>query len=505
MAIRSPEPSTLAEDALARRRARRGTLAIAAVVLGLVTLVVLLTPVSDSGRDTRLTTRSFGPGNARLAADLARRLGWRVRTTDAPLRVALDSTNIYAVFDGPTPMSTAERVALLDAVRRGAGLLVAPATETPFALLDSLGLRTGEAGDVTPTPLGGCPRETDPLGVLRVRSRMVTFDTATPKRSSTRSLVSYPAGARTLLASDLRVVTPFGALTGGDERDDSVAASGAGKLPTRADRLVSGVVTADSAGAAAVRRWNDSAAATRASRSADSSAGARSAGAVARQRVTPVFSRAPDLQPTMVAFQLGRGRVVALADPDVLRTDQMRNCAMGSALSVVRALEYLSEGRRREIVFAEYYQLPRDDGAGTVLMEWLRDSGAGRAVLTLIAAGLVLLFARGRRTLAPVYRAREERRSALEHVDALATAWQAVRGTRTVARMLARGIRRRHAAGRWRAMDDAEFLAALSQRHPAIADDAAILARAMHDPAAPTALPALRQAAAHIDAECLTP
>ena len=505
MATRPPEPSTLAEDASARRRARRGTLAIAAVVIGLVTLVVLLTPVSDGGSDTRLTTRSYGPGNARLAADLARRLGWRVGTSDAPLRLALDTTKIYAVFDGPTPMSTAERVALLDAVRRGAGLLVAPATETPFALLDSLGLRTGEVGDVTPTPLGGCPRETDPLGALRVRSRMVTFDTATPKRSSTGSLVPYPANARTLLASDLRVVTPFGALTGGDARDDTAAASGARKLPTRADSLLFVVVTADSAAVATVRHRSDSVAATRASQSADSFAVKTSTGASTRQRPTSVPSRAPDLQPTMVAFQLGRGRVVALADPDVLRTDQMRNCAMGSALSVVRALEYLSKGRRREIVFAEYYQLPRDDGAGVVLMEWLRGTGAGRGVLTLIAAGLVLLFARGRRTLAPVYRAREERRSALEHVDALATAWQAVRGTRTVARMLARGIRRRHAAGRWRAMNDAEFLTALSQRHPAIADDAARLARAMHDPAAPTALPALRQAAAHIDAECLTP
>jgi hypothetical protein len=104
-----------------------------------------------------------------------------------------------------------------------------------------------------------------------------------------------------------------------------------------------------------------------------------------------------------------------------------------------------------------------------------------------------------------VYRAREERRSALEHVDALATAWQSVRGTRTVARMLARGIRRRHAAGRWRTLDDIAFLAALAERHPAIADDAARITIAIDAPAAPSDLPALREAAAHIDAECLTP
>jgi len=460
--------TTPLDDAAARQRARRGTLATLAVVLGLVTLVVLLTPVSDSGSDTRLTTGSFGPGNARLASDLARRLGWRVRTTDSPLRFPLDTAAIYAVFDGPTPMSSAERVALLDAVRRGAGLLVAPATETPFALLDSLGLRTGKVGDVSATPLGDCPRETDPLAALRVRSRMVTFDTTTPKRGSSATTVPYPASARTLLASNLRVVTPFGTITIGDGNGD-------GNDDGNGDRNDEDTTTA--------------------------AAGDQSA----RTPSAALEVGVPDLQPTMVAFRLGRGRVVALADPDVLRTDQMRNCAMGSALSVVRGLEYLSEGRRRDIVFAELYQLPRTDGPGVVLMEWLQGTGAGRAVLTLMAAGLVLLLARGRRTLAPVYRAREERRSALEHVDALATAWQAVRGTRTVARMLARGIRRRHAAGRWRAMDDVAFLSALSERHPAIADDAALLARAMEEPAAPAGLPALRQAAAQIDAECLTP
>lgn len=460
----TPRGTTAPDDEIAataaRRRARQGTLATVAAMLGLVTLVVLLTPVSDNGSETELTTRRYGPGNAKLASDLARRLGWRVRTTDAPLRAPLDTTAIYAVFDGPTPMSSTERAALLDAVRRGGGLLVAPATETPFALFDSLGLRTGKVGDVTATPLGDCPRETDPLAALRVRPRMVTFDTARPDRGSERDVVPYPASARTLLSSDLRVTTPFGTITNDAGNDDAND-----EAPTRP-------AAADSA--------------TRSGRGEQA-------------------ARRPDLQPTMVAFTLGRGRVVALADPDVLRTDQMRNCAMGSALSVVRGLEYLSDGRRRDIVFAELYQLPRDDGPSVVLMEWLKGTGAGRAVLTMIAAGMVLLLARGRRTLAPVHRAREERRSALEHVDALATAWQAVRGTRTVARMLARGIRRRHAAGRWRSMDDAAFLAALAERYPSISREAALLAGAIEQPAAPAELPALRQAAAHIDAECLTP
>ena len=441
-----PDPLAPQDDAEARRRARRGTVITLGVLAVLVFLIVILTPLSDDSSDTRLTTLRYGDGNARLAADLSRRLGWKIRTVERPFTGPLDSTVIYAVFDGPTPMTTEQRVAVLDAVRRGAGVLIAPSTASDNPLLDSLGLRFGKVGMVTPTPLGNCPRETDPLAALRVRTRMMTFDSVTPKAIRNRvTTVPYPAAARVLLASDVRGIPGFEST---DDEDSSTA-------KTRAQ--------------------------------------------------TPIATPLPDLRPTVVAFALGRGRVVALADPDVLRTDQLRNCAMGSALTVVRGLEYLTEGRQRTLVFNEYYQRASTDGPTVVVQEWLLGSKPGRMVLTLMAAALLLLFARGRRTLAPVYRQREERRSALEHVDALATAWQAVRGTRTVARLLARGIRRRHAAGRWRTLDDTAFLVALAERHPSIADDAARLTRAMETAPAPSDLPALRQAAAHIDAECLTP
>ena len=458
------------DDDAARRRARRGTLLTIAALAALLVLIVLLTPVQDDDGDDRLTTSRFGDGNARLASDLARRLGWPVRTQASPLRGTLDTTVIYAVFDGPTPMGLADRNALLQAVRHGAGLLIAPRARTPWPLFDSLGLHQRKAGLVVPRPLGNCPTETDPLSTLRVRTRMLTFDTAPARRRMGRPPVPYPAGARTLLASDVRGVPGQS-----DEDDDSTRSD----TPTVAPATVrdSATTASDTNSAAKIRAL----------------------------RTTPITSTIPELRPTMIAFPLGSGRVVALADPDVLRTDQMRNCAMGGALSVVRALEYLSGGRRRPVVFAEYYQVVSTDGPGVVLREWLLGSGVGRMVLTLLTAALILLAARGRRTLSPVHRPREERRSALEHVDALATAWQTVRGTRTVARMLARGIRRRHAAGRWRTLDDTTFLAALAERHPSIGDEAARLTRAIEAAPAPSELPALRQAAAHIDAECLTP
>jgi hypothetical protein len=447
-------------DALQRSQARRGTWITLGVLVALIGVIVLLTPVTDTETTTRLTTLKYGPGNARLAADLFRQLGWPVQTRGVPLTGALDTSVIYAVFDGPTPMSPTERGALLTAVRGGAGLLVAPSSDGQSTLMASLGLRPGPAGSVHATSLGVCDPEVDRLSNLRVRPRMLTFATRPDTVRRTPPRVPYPASARTLLSSDVRVDPD------GEESDVSVL----------------------------IRDTN-----------ADSSAADSNAADSSATDTTRVDSSRIEARPTLVSFALERGHVVAMADPDLLRTDQLRNCTKGTALSMVRALEVLSRGQRRPVVFAEYYQGQRTDGPTVVLQEWLQGTGAGRTVLTMLGAGLVLLLARGRRTLAPVYRVREERRSALEHVDALATAWQAVRGTRTVARLLARGIRRRHAAGRWRALDDAAFLAALAERHPSIADDAARLTRAMDTPASPSDLPALRQAAAHIDAECLTP
>jgi hypothetical protein len=434
-------PGAPDDDAASRARARRGTWITLGVLAALIAVIVLLTPVTDTENATRLTTLKYGPGNARLAADLFGRLGWTVQTRGVPFTGVVDTTVIYAVFDGPTPMTPAERTVLLRAVRHGAGLLVAPSGNDRSILMASLGLHQGPAGNVQATPLGPCSAESDRLASLRVRPRMLTFATRPDTIRRTPPREPYPATAHTLLASEVRV-------------------------NAKGDDVEFGVFDGDSSASDTSRR---------------------------------------EPRPTVVSFPLGRGHVVALADPDLLRTDQMRNCAMGSALTMVRGLEELSRGRTRTVVFTEYYQGQRSDGPDVVLREWLGGTGAGRTVLTLIGAGWILLLARGRRTLAPVYRAREERRSALEHVDALATAWQAVRGTRTVARMLARGIRRRHAAGRWRSLDDTAFLAALAERHPAIADDAARLTRAISTPVVPSDLPALRQAAAHIDAECLTP
>ena len=423
------------DDLVARRKSRRGALLTGGVLVGLIALIVLLTPMQDDAGDRRLTTEKFGANNARLLHDLSARLGWQVERSRARLVGPLDSTKTYAVFGGPTPMRGAERAALLDAVRRGAGLLIAPQASGELALFDSLGISSGPNGILMTSSLGTCPPTLD-ASAIPVRSWMITFATDSARRHDDSTARTGPSNVRALIQSNVRPPS-----------DDN------------GERTVDDT----SHGAAFVPR------------------------------------------PSLIAFRYGHGRVVAAADPDLFRTDQLRSCTAGTALGVTRGLEYLAQGESRRLEFAEYYQGISDDGPSVVLQEWLVGSHPGRAVLSLLCAAVVLILARARRTLAPVMRVRDERRSALEHVEALATAWRAVRGTKTVARMLSRGIRRRHAAGRWRTLDDAEFLSALSARHPAIADDVARLTRAIDTPESPADLPALRQAAARIDAECLTP
>jgi hypothetical protein len=144
-------------------------------------------------------------------------------------------------------------------------------------------------------------------------------------------------------------------------------------------------------------------------------------------------------------------------------------------------LDWLSAGRAaapagsaaspvRRLVFDEYHQ-----GYGThanpvrAVGHFLTDVSLGRALLQAAAAGLVLLAALGPRPIAPRPRQRIERRSPVEHVGALARAYEQIGATRLATRRLVRGLRRRHAHGAWRQASDEDFLRSLAARKPATA------------------------------------
>jgi hypothetical protein len=412
--------------------ARRAPLLIAAAVVLLTALVVLLTPRVDD--DDRLTITRPGADNAKLFAQLAARLGWPVRATATRFTTRPDTTAIHVVLDGPIDVSAAERARLLDAVRRGAGLLLVTSDEAKGSFLDSLGLAVTEAGTTLPARGLACSAAQNRRGLRDWPARRPTLITlATPADSAGRRATRLPRGARSFIdVETIELRRGPTILSSPTERRDTLAA--------------------------------------------------------------------------LVGLPYGRGRIVVAADGDVVRTDVLRVCEWGMAPAIVRALEYLSEGRRPPLLVAEAYQGEVEaDGATRVVREALTDTRPGRATLALGAAGLLLLAARGRRTLAPLPLARETRRSPLEHVDALATAWARVRGTRTVARQLVAGVRRRHGGARHATSDDATFLRAIAARHPDVRDDAERLVAALAQPVAPGELPALRRAAARVDAACLLP
>ena len=179
--------------------------------------------------------------------------------------------------------------------------------------------------------------------------------------------------------------------------------------------------------------------------------------------------------PAVIGFPLGRGRVVVAADPDLLRNDVLRVCSWGADVAAVRSLEYLSAdapggGRRDRLVFDEYHQ-GYGDQPGTMrgIVRYLGGTGSGHLLLQLAGAGLVLLLAVGPRLLPPRAPERIERRSPLEHVDALARAYRAVGATKTATARLLHGVRRRveHALGaRGGNTTDETFLTWAQQRVP---------------------------------------
>ena len=208
-----------------------------------------------------------------------------------------------------------------------------------------------------------------------------------------------------------------------------------------------------------------------------------------------------------MGFPLGRGRVVVVADPDLLRNDVLRVCRWGADVAAVRILEYASggapNGRRQQLIFDEYHQGYGDQpGTFRGIVRYLGRTPSGHLVLQLAGAGLVLLLAVGPRLLVPAATDRIERRSPLEHVEALAQAYRAVGATRTATSRLVHGVRRRveHALGaRSGATSDDAFLSWAAERVPSVAGDVEVVRQALVKPVLRRELETVGQALRRIE------
>ena len=203
-------------------------------------------------------------------------------------------------------------------------------------------------------------------------------------------------------------------------------------------------------------------------------------------------------------FALGQGRVVVVADPDLLRTDVLRHCVWGADVIAMAMLEWLRAGGstpRTVLVFDEFHQGygPHSDVL-TTSAEFLVTHPVGRAISLGVLAALVLLMAAAPRALPPVDLARIERRDPREQVDALAHAYEQVQATRTITARLLHGVRRRVEPGGTRAgrTDDA-FLASVALRAPQLQDDVETVRHALGETVSNRELPKVGEALSRIE------
>jgi hypothetical protein len=197
----------------------------------------------------------------------------------------------------------------------------------------------------------------------------------------------------------------------------------------------------------------------------------------AGERLLPLLS--PDVNHTISAargIRYGAGRIVAMTDPTPLVNDVFRECALDASVASIRVLEFLSDGRRPRLVFDEYrHGYGHRDGRWSAMTSIFTDTGSGRGLLQLLAAGLILLLAVGPRPLPPRATTTIERRSPFEHVSALAAAYTRAGATRLATRKLVKGLRRRMpgAVTSGQQESDELFLVGIPAMHPELASDVA--------------------------------
>lgn len=193
----------------------------------------------------------------------------------------------------------------------------------------------------------------------------------------------------------------------------------------------------------------------------------------------------------------GRGHAIAVAPAAILTNQLLRTGP--PAIAIVRALEWADSSGRRPVIFDEFHH-----GAGIhadpvhAVVYALTATPLGRATLMALVAALVLLASAAWRPIAPVHVASIQRRSPLEHVQALARAYLQTGADRLGAERLVRGLRRRYPLGLPRGVSDRVYLETVRSRFPAVESDASLTIRAL-DHAADAHVAPVRDAVARIE------
>lgn len=207
------------------------------------------------------------------------------------------------------------------------------------------------------------------------------------------------------------------------------------------------------------------------------------ADSVRRESWVPLSVTGDDAElPTLAWLPEGEGGVLVFAD-----AEEIANRALGASVSAVAAtraiVDRMSAGDT--LFFSEYHQaLDGRGGAFRETYKLAKGSGVGRAILHLAVVAIVLMLLTGRRFGAPFPEAEGERRSTLEHVEALAGIYRAASSHRTAARHLIRGAARRNGGVQASGADPEEEILMAWRARPDLAEpaDAALAALRANPP-----------------------
>lgn len=449
------------------------------VVFGTLAVVIILAslftpPGEPDDAAGTLSSLSYEPGGMRGWYEGAGRLGWKVKRREERLHGTLDHDAVYVVLAPEVPPTASEVGALLDAVRRGAGLIVS--AQRGSSIADSLHLYSDDFEYV------GHPVVAGTMGV----PRSVAAETAAPvvtADSSADSSASSARGLARLRAMSDSIARADSADDASDEGEDGTT-PGADSQP----QLVK-AGDADSAARRVTRRAPVApaiAAYTHHVHAALTSVRPYPPDTTAFLAVMTLHRFTPTIRPAVLGLPMGAGRIVVLADPGIVR-----NSLLSEQKLVVlpqRLLEWTAPSVASPVIFDEYHHgLGNHGSALRAIRGALFSTPVGRSGVQILVAGLVLLIALGARPIAARARMRLERRSPLEHVGALSRAYMQKGATRLAARRLVHGIRRRHGAAA-RAGDDDVFLRRLAERYPALSPSVERLIAATKDPVSPREL-----------------
>lgn len=175
-----------------------------------------------------------------------------------------------------------------------------------------------------------------------------------------------------------------------------------------------------------------------------------------------------------IGFPLGNGRVAIVGSSSVFGNSAVRYCRWDADLAVARMFAYVrprAEAQPR-LVFDEFHHgYGVHGGSLSAAAMYLGRTSSGHFFVQALVAGLILLLAKSPRPLPPRDLGIVQRRSPIEHADALGRAFEDVRATRTATARLVGGVRRR--VGRAVAVSggatDDDFLNAVERSNPSLA------------------------------------